>query len=73
MSQDPKSSGSRLMMPAGEYLRQGFASLKWPTILLYGIGAGLLMPISLLQSSVLAVVAKWLHQPTISASLGTYS
>lgn len=57
MSQDPKSSGSRLMMPAGEYLRQGFAALKWPTVLLYGIGAGLLMPISLLQSNVLAVVA----------------
>jgi hypothetical protein len=43
-------------MPVGEYLRQGFQSLRWPLIVLYGVGAGLLMPLSLLQST-LAIVA----------------
>ncbi len=56
MNQEPQSSPNRLTMPVGDYLRQGFQSIRWPTILLYGIGAGLLMPLSLLQST-LAIVA----------------
>jgi hypothetical protein len=43
-------------MPVGEYLRQGFQAVRWPMIVLYGVGAGLLMPLSLLQST-LAIVA----------------
>ena len=56
MNQEPQSSPNRLTMPIGDYLRQGFQSIRWPTILLYGIGAGLLMPLSLLQST-LAIIA----------------
>lgn len=57
MKQEPNSSWSRLTMPASEYLSQGFRSFNWMTVILYGVGAGLLMPISLVQSNVLAVVA----------------
>jgi len=56
MNQEPKPPQNGLTMPVGEYLRQGFQSVRWPTIVLYGVGAGLLMPLSLLQST-LAIVA----------------
>jgi Restriction endonuclease len=35
----------------------GMRELQWPPVLLYGIGAGLLMPVSLLQAGVLAFIA----------------
>jgi hypothetical protein len=38
-------------------IRTGLRELNWPPVLLYGIGAGLLMPISLLQAGVLAFIA----------------
>jgi len=56
MNQEPQPTQNGLTMPVGEYLRQGFQSLRWPLIVLYGVGAGLLMPLSLLQST-LAIVA----------------
>ena len=56
MNQEPQPTKNGLTMPVGEYLRQGFQSLRWPLIVLYGVGAGLLMPLSLLQST-LAIVA----------------
>lgn len=57
MNQEPNSNLSRLTMPANEYLSQGFRAFNWTTVILYGVGAGLLMPISLVQSNVLAVIA----------------
>lgn len=56
MNQEPQPTQNGLTMPVGEYVRQGFQSLRWPLIVLYGVGAGLLMPLSLLQST-LAIVA----------------
>lgn len=38
-------------------LRAGLREIRWMPVLLYGIGAGLLMPISLLQAGVLSFVA----------------
>jgi hypothetical protein len=56
MNQEPQPRQNGLTMPVGEYLRQGFQAVRWPMIVLYGVGAGLLMPLSLLQST-LAIVA----------------
>lgn len=44
-------------MPAGQYIREGLKSVNWMTVLLYGAGAGLIMPIALTQNSVFSVVA----------------
>lgn len=56
MNQEPQPTQNGLTMPVGEYVRQGFQSIRWPLVVLYGVGAGLLMPLSLLQST-LAIVA----------------
>jgi hypothetical protein len=44
-------------MPAGQYLREGLKTVQWGTVLLYGAGAGLIMPIALTQNSIFSVVA----------------
>jgi hypothetical protein len=38
-------------------LREGFKELQWREVLLFGVGAGVLMPLSFLQSSALTFVA----------------
>jgi len=52
---EPKRVG--LGMPVNEYLSQGFKALNWMSVVLYGLGAGLFMPFSLMQSNLLAIVA----------------
>lgn len=56
MSTTPPSSG-RLNMPAKQYITEGLKSVNWMTVILYGIGAGLVMPLALTQNSVFSVVA----------------
>lgn len=44
-------------MPVKQYLSEGFKSVNWLTVALYGVGAGLVMPLALTQNSVFSVVA----------------
>lgn len=57
MTNESRPNGFGLNMPINEYLSQGFKSLNWTSVLLYGLGAGLFMPFSLMQSNLLAIVA----------------
>lgn len=57
MTNAPEPKGFGLGMPVNEYLSQGFKSLNWTAVLLYGVGAGLFMPFSLMQSNLLAIIA----------------
>ncbi len=47
----------KLSMPAKQYLTEGLKTVNWLTVALYGVGAGLVMPLALTQNSVFSVVA----------------